>query len=91
LKKFPVLLFTQQGKGLSGMDSPTKNFHECNTTMLIESERNHGGHCLPPEAHVHAAAARLQTVKRYYPKANIFTIPRVTIPHRHLKQVTETI
>lgn len=90
---FPVLLFAQQDKTMSGMDDLIEDFRARNAALLIASETMSGADCLPVVAGAHPAIAPLLAVQSFYRMANALAIARGYNPDQppHLRKVTETI
>lgn len=90
---FPVLLFAQQDKTMSGMDDLIEDFRARNAKVLVASETMQGPDCLPVVAGAHPAIAPLLAVQSFYRMANALSIARGYNPDEppHLRKVTETL
>jgi glucosamine--fructose-6-phosphate aminotransferase (isomerizing) len=90
---FPVLLFAQQDKTMSGMDDLIEDFRARNAKVLVASETMQGADCLPVVAGAHPAIAPLLAVQSFYRMANALSIARGYNPDEppHLRKVTETL
>lgn len=90
---FPVLLFAQQDKTMTGMDDLITDFRTRNAKLMIASETMHAADCLPVVAGAHPAIAPLLAVQSFYRMANALSIARGYNPDQppHLRKVTETL
>lgn len=88
---FPVLLFAQQDKTLSGMDSLVEDFRARNAKVFVASESSSGS--LPVVQGAHPVIAPMLAVQSFYRMANALSIARGYNPDEppHLRKVTETV